>query len=88
MTRNACRLTDSPACGRFDSFIPRPPSPRNHMPPKKKPRIGRPPSGRPHTPPRSLRVPDEVWERWQKKAAAAGKTLTAWIVERCERESA
>jgi len=49
--------------------------------PKKR---GRPPLGRPNTPRRSLRVPSELWDKWRKKAAAAGKTVTAWIVERCE----
>lgn len=44
---------------------------------------GRPATGQ--TPPRSIRVPDEMWERWKAAAEKAGKGVTTWIVERCEK---
>lgn len=51
--------------------------------PAKKKRPGRPATGK--TPIRSIRVPDEMWERWKATAEKAGKGVTAWIIERCER---
>lgn len=49
-----------------------------------KPRIGRPPTG--ETPQHSIRVPAADWARWQAAADKEDATLTAWIVDACEKK--
>lgn len=38
-----------------------------------------------HTPPRSIRVPDELWQAAQAKAAARGETVTDVLIRALER---
>jgi hypothetical protein len=46
---------------------------------RKKPKLGRPVTKGYKDPMRSLRVPDEEWERWQNAATAKGLSISMWL---------